>query len=63
MDSQALKIHVQERRRGDNGWIQELSKPMFRREVEELNGWIHKRSQTHVHERRRGEKWMDSEAF
>ncbi len=38
-------------------------KPMFRREGEEINAWIHKHSQTHVQERRRGDKWMDSQAL
>jgi hypothetical protein len=38
-------------------------KPMFGREGKELNGWIHKHSQTRVQERRRGDKWMDSQAL
>jgi hypothetical protein len=33
-------------------------KPMFKREGEEINGWIHKHSQAHVQERRRGDKWI-----
>ncbi len=39
------------------------TKPMFRREGEEINGRIHKHSQTHVQKSRRGAKWMDSQAF
>jgi hypothetical protein len=37
--------------------------PMFKREGEEVNGWIKKLSETHVQKRRRGDKWMDSEAL
>jgi hypothetical protein len=46
-----------------NGWIHKHSQIHFRREGEELNGWIHKHSQSHVQERRKGVKWIDSQAL
>jgi hypothetical protein len=36
---------------------------MFKREGEEINGWIQKLSKTHVQKRRRGGKLVDSEAL
>ncbi len=38
-------------------------KPMFKRGGEEINGWIKKLSKIHVQKKRRGDKWVDSEAF
>jgi hypothetical protein len=36
---------------------------MLRREGEEINGWIQKHSKTNVQERRKGDKWTDSQAL
>ncbi len=38
-------------------------KLMFKREGEEVNGWIQKLSKTHVQKKRRGEKWTDLDAL
>jgi hypothetical protein len=45
-----------------NEWIYRHSQTMFRRGGE-INGWIQKHSKTHVQERRKGVKWMDSQAL
>ncbi len=58
MDSQA---HVQGIRREDG--FTSTPKLMFRREGQETNGWIHRHSPTYVQERRRGDKWVDSQAL
>ncbi len=41
-----------------NGWIHKTLKATFGREEEQIKGWIRKHSQSHVQERRRGDKWM-----
>ncbi len=38
-------------------------KSEVKREGEEINGWIQKLSKTRVQKRRRGDKWMDSQAL
>jgi hypothetical protein len=37
--------------------------PMSNKEGDKINEWIYKHSHSHVQERRKGDKWKDSEAL